>query len=420
MDAGENYEVKDLNLAEQGRKNIEWAESQMAALLNVRERFAKERPFEGIRIGAALHPTKETAVLVRTLVAGGADVALCASNPLSTQDDVVAALAKEGVKVWAYKGETKEDYYRYLTNVIKTQPNYTIDDGCDLVFEIHNKHPELISDIIAGAEETTTGVIRLKAMENGNALKYPMFAVNDLKTKHMFDNFLGTGQSTIDGILRATSVLLAGKNFVVCGYGNCGRGIALRARGMDSNVIVCEIDPVRALQAAHDGYKVMPLAEAATIGDIFVTATGNKHVIRTEHMKTMKNGAILANSGHFDVEIDVAGLEGMGKKENVRPFLDRYVLGGGKNIYLIGEGRLCNLVAAEGHPSIVMAQSFCGQALAAEYAVKNRGKLPVQVINVPEAIDNEIAVLQLDALGVRKDTLTEDQERYLKSWEEGT
>lgn len=421
MDKGENYEVKDIKLAEQGRKNIEWAESQMGALLKVRERFKKEKPLKGIKIGIALHPTKETAVLVRTLVAGGADVAICACNPLSTQDDVAAALAKEGIKIWAYKGETKEDYYRYLTNVIKTKPNYTLDDGCDLISEIHSKHPELIKDMIAGAEETTTGIIRLKAMENDNALKYPTLAVNNLKTKHLFDNYLGTGQSTIDGILRASSILFAGKTVVVCGYGQCGKGVAARAKGLGSNVIVTEVDPIKALQAVTDGCRVMPIDEAAKIGDIFITVTGNKHIIRKEHFKDMKDGVILANSGHFDIEIDVAGLKEISEKsERIRPSFDRYTLKGGKNLYLCGEGRLVNLAAAEGHPSVVMAQSFCGQALAAEYAAKNKGKLPVKVIDLPPEIDDKIAELQLESLGIKKDKLTEEQKKYLESWEEGT
>lgn len=421
MDKGDNYEVKDIRLAEQGKKNIEWAESQMGALIRVRERFQKEKPLKGMRIGIALHPTKETAVLVRTLKAGGADVAICACNPLSTQDDVAAALAEEGTRIWAYKGETKEDYYRYLTNVIKTKPHYTLDDGCDLISEIHSKHKEMIKDILAGAEETTTGIIRLKAMEKDNALHYPVLAVNDLKTKHLFDNYLGTGQSTIDGILRATSVLIAGKTFVVCGYGQCGKGVAERAKGMGANVIVCEVDAIKALQALHDGCRVMPMKEAAKRGDIFVTVTGNKHIIRKEHIESMRSGVILANSGHFDIEIDVKGLEELSKnKERIRPSLDRYTLKGGKDVYLIGEGRLCNLAAAEGHPSIVMAQSFCGQALACEYAVKNRGKLPTKVIKLPDEIDNKIAMLQLEALGIRFDTLTQEQEKYLTSWQEGT
>lgn len=421
MDTGKNYEVKDIKLAEQGKKNIEWAESQMGALLKIRERFAKEKPLEGIRIGIALHPTKETAVLVRTLIAGGADVAICACNPLSTQDDVAAALAKDGVQTYAYKGETKEDYYRFLNKVIGFRPNYTLDDGCDLISEIHRKYPDLIKGLLAGAEETTTGIIRLRAMEKDNALKYPVIAVNELKTKHLFDNYLGTGQSTIDGILRASSILFAGKTVVICGYGQCGKGVAARAKGLGSNVIVVEVDPVRALQALTDGCRIMPIAEAAKTGDIFITVTGNKHIIRKEHFKCMKDGAILANSGHFDIEIDVAGLKEMSKKvERIRPSFDRYTLDDGKNLYLVGEGRLCNLAAAEGHPSIVMAQSFCGQALAAEYAVKNKDKLKQGVIELPEEIDKKIAELQLEALGVKKDKLTAEQEKYLSSWQEGT
>ncbi len=421
MDKTENYEIKDINLAEQGNKNIAWAESQMGALLKVKERFAKELPLKGIRIGIALHPTKETAVLVRTLKAGGAEVAICACNPLSTQDDVASALANEVINIWSYKGDSIEDYYRYLTNVINTKPQYTLDDGCDLISEIHSKHPELIQEIIAGAEETTTGVIRLKAMEKDNALKYPVLAVNDLKTKHLFDNYLGTGQSTIDGILRATSILIAGSTFVVCGYGQCGKGVATRAKGMGANVIVCEINPIKALQALHDGCQVMPIKDAALIGDIFVTVTGNKHIIRTEHIMKMKSGAILANSGHFDLEIDVKGLEDISKnKERIRPSLDKYTLENGKEVYLIGEGRLCNLAAAEGHPSVVMAQSFCGQALAAEYAIKNKDKLQNKVIILPDEIDNRIAELQLEALDIKKDSLTDEQTKYLNSWQEGT
>ncbi len=308
MDETKNYMVKDLKLAGQGDKNIEWAESHMGALLKVRERFQKERPFKGLRIGMALHVTKETAALVRTLISGGADVAICSCNPLSTQDDVAASLAKAGIKVFGYKGESKEDYYRFLNMVIEFKPNITIDDGMDLVSEIHSKHPELIKDIIGGAEETTTGIIRLKAMERDKALKYPIIAVNDNKTKHLLDNYFGTGQSTIDGLLRGTSILIAGKNFVVAGYGDCGKGVSLRAKAMGANVIVTEVSPFRALQAKLDGYRVMPMKEAAEIGDIFITVTGNKNIIKTGHMKLMKNGAIVANSGHFDVEIDYAGL----------------------------------------------------------------------------------------------------------------
>ena len=419
MDKGSNYEVKDIKLAEQGKLNLEIAESRMQALMKVKGRFEKEKPLKGIRIGMALHVTKETGILVRTLIAGGADVAITGCNPLSTQDDVAAALAEDGIKVWAYKGETKEDYYRYINNVINFKPNITIDDGCDLVSEIHKKHQHLIKDIIAGCEETTTGVMRLKAMEKDGALKYPMIAVNDNKTKHLLDNFYGTGQSTLDGILRATNILFAGKNAVVCGYGSCGKGVSLRAKGMGANVIVTEVDPFRALQAALDGLRVMLIKEAAKIGDIFITVTGNKNVIDIEHIKLMKDGVILANSGHFDAEINVKDLRNIAKSRRVRPFLDEYKIDG-KNIYLVGEGRLANLSAAEGHPSEVMSTSFCGQALACEYAVKNKGKLPIKVVQLPEEIDNQIAKLQLEAMEIEIDTLTKEQKKYIESWEEGT
>jgi adenosylhomocysteinase len=417
----ENYFVKDIKLAEQGRKNIEWAEMQMGALLEVRKRFEKEKPLKNIRVGLALHVTKETAVLVRTLVAGGAEIAITGCNPLSTQDDVAAALAEEGIKVWAYKGETKEDYYKYLTNVINFKPHITIDDGCDLVSEIHLKHSNLIKEIIGGAEETTTGVIRLRAMEKDNALKYPLIAVNDANTKHLMDNVKGTGQSTIDGILRATNVLFAGKNFVVCGYGECGKGVAKRALGMDSNVIVVEVDPFRALQAAMDGFRVMPIADAAKIGDIFVTVTGNKNVIDVEHMKLMKDGAILANSGHFDAEININALSKIAKSHRkIRPFMDEYKLDDSKRIFILGEGRLVNLAAAEGHPSTIMAMSFCNQALACEYLVKNKGKLGPQVYTLPPDIDDSIARLQLKAMGIKIDVMTAEQKKYSESWQEGT
>jgi len=419
MDKGQNYEVKDIKLAEQGKLNIELAESRMAALLKIKERFSKEKPFRGITIGMALHVTKETAVLVRTLVAGGAKVAITGCNPLSTQDDVAAALAKEGVSVYAYKGETREDYYRYINAIIANSPEITIDDGCDLVSEIHAKHPQLISKIIGGCEETTTGIIRLKAMEKDNALKYPVIAVNDNKTKHLLDNYYGTGQSSIDGILRATSILIAGKNFVICGYGSCGKGLSQRAKGMGANVIVTEVDPFRALQATLDGFRVMPIKEAAKIGEIIVTVTGNKNVIDSEHIKLMKDGVILANSGHFDAEINVKYLETEGKKRKMRPFLDEYTING-KKIYLCGEGRLVNLAAAEGHPSEVMSTSFCGQALACEYLVRNRGKMGKTVITLPESIDDIIAKLQLDAMGIQYDSLTMEQKKYLESWQEGT
>ena len=417
MDKGNNYDIK---LAKQGEMNIEIAESHMAALLKIKQRFEKEKPLKGIRVGLALHITKETAVLVKTLIAGGADVAITGCNPLSTQDDVAAALAKMGVKVWGYKGENNKDYYRYLTSVINFKPHITIDDGCDLVSEIHNKHTQLIPEIIAGCEETTTGIIRLKAMKKDNALKYPIIGVNDNKTKHLLDNYYGTGQSTVDGIIRATNVLFAGKNIVVIGYGSCGKGFAMRCKGLGANVIVTEVDNFCALQAAYDGFRVMKMQDACKIGDIFCTLTGNKHVIRTEHMKQMKNGAILANSGHFDIEIDIKGLKQIASSERrVRPFLDEYILNG-KKIFLCGEGRLVNLAAAEGHPSEVMATSFAGQALAVEYAVKNQGKLAVDVILLPEEIDDNIAKLQLEAMNIDIDKLTEEQKKYLASWQEGT
>lgn len=420
MDKGKFYEVKDMKLADQGKKNLELAEMHMSALMEIKKRFKAEKPLKGIKIGLALHVTKETGVLVRTLIAGGADVSITGCNPLSTQDDVSAALAKEGVKLWAYKGETTKDYYRYINYVIDTKPHITIDDGCDLVSEIHKNHPRLIPDIICGCEETTTGIIRLKAMEKDNSLKYPMIAVNDNKTKHLVDNYYGTGQSTMDGILRATNVLFSGKTFVVCGYGSCGKGVAKRATGLGANVVVCEADNFAALQAAYDGFRVMPFSDASKIGDIFCTVTGNKHVIRLEHMKKMKHGAIMANSGHFDIEIDIKSLEkASSSKRRVRPFMDEYVLGG-KKLFILGEGRLVNLAAAEGHPSEVMSTSFCGQALACEYGVKNRGKMPNKVIQLPEKIDTEIAGLQLKAMGLKIDRLTPDQKKYLSSWEEGT
>ncbi|MDO8740973.1 MAG: adenosylhomocysteinase [Candidatus Woesearchaeota archaeon] len=420
MDKGETYEVKDIKLAEQGGMNIEIAESHMGALLKIKKRFEKEKPLKGIRVGLALHITKETAVLVKTLITGGAEVAITGCNPLSTQDDVAAALAKQGVKVWGYKGENNADYYRYLANVIDFKPHITIDDGCDLVSEIHSKHPELIKDIIAGCEETTTGIIRLRAMKKDNALKYPIIAVNDNKTKHLLDNYYGTGQSTVDGIIRATNILFAGKNIVVLGYGSCGKGFAMRCKGLGANVIVTEVDNFCALQAAYDGFRVMKMEDACKIGDIFCTLTGNKHVVRIEHIRQMKEGAILANSGHFDIEIDVKGLKQIASGERrVRPFLDEYIVDG-KKIFLCGEGRLVNLAAAEGHPSEVMSTSFCGQVLAVEYAVKNKGKLPVDVILLPEEIDNSIAKLQLEAMDIKIDALTEEQKKYLSSWQEGT
>lgn len=402
--------------------NIEIAERRMAALMQVRKRFALERPFEGLTIGMALHVTKETAVLVRTLRDGGAHVAITGCNPLSTQDDVAAALAEEpGVHVWAYKGETTEDYYKYLTNVIEAKPHITIDDGCDLVTEIHTKHPHLLDTVIGGCEETTTGIIRLEAMVKDNALKMPMVAVNDNKTKHLMDNYYGTGQSTFDGILRSTNLLIAGKTVVVVGYGSCGKGVAMRAKGLGAQVIVTEVDNFVALQAAMDGHRVLPMEDAASQGDLFVTVTGNLHVIRTEHMDRMKDGAIVCNSGHFDNEIDLAGLEEFCiNKRRVRHYLDEYTLQSGKVIYVAGEGRLVNLASAEGHPSEVMSLSFCGQALACEYLVKHQNDLPNDVVTLPPEIDDAIAGLQLKAMDIEIDALTPEQTRYLASWEHGT
>ena len=414
-----DYEVKDMALVGQGKLNIEYAEGRMPIMLSIRQRYAKEKPFKGLCIGLALHVTKETAVLVRTLAAGGATIAIASCNPLSTQDDVAAALAQEGFSVFAKKGETKEEYYAYIDHVIAHEPDITIDDGCDLVSALHTKRTDKLVKVIGGCEETTTGVIRLRAMEKDGALRYPVIAVNDNKTKHLLDNYYGTGQSTIDGILRATNTLIAGKVFVVCGYGDCGKGVALRAKGMGANVIVTEVDAFRAMQATLDGYRVMPVAEAAALGDIFLTVTGDKHILRDEHFKKMKDGAILANSGHFDVEIDVETLNKKYKRRRIRPFLDEYEISGRK-IYLCAEGRLVNLGAAEGHPSEVMATSFAGQSLACEYIVKNKGKLKSAVITLPEEIDSRIAELQLEAMGVRKDSLTGEQKKYMTSWQEGT
>ena len=413
------YSVTDISGATQGKLNIEYAQMHMPILQSIKKRFEKERPFEGLTIGMALHVTKETAVLVRTLVAGGAKVAIAGCNPLSTQDDVAAALASEGVIVHAKKGETKEEYYQFLNLILNENPQITIDDGCDLVSLIHTKRRDLLATLIGAAEETTTGVIRLRAMEADNALHCPVIAVNDNRTKHLLDNYYGTGQSSIDGILRSTNTLFAGKNFVVCGYGNCGKGVARRALGMGANVIVCEVDPFAALVASLDGYRVMSIDEASKIGDIFLTVTGGKHAISSKHFKLMKSGAILANSGHFDIEIDVTYLNKTAKKRNIRPNLDEYDLSG-KKLFVCGEGRLVNLAAAEGHPSEVMATSFAGQALACEYLVKNKGKLKNAVLTLPKHIDDLIAHLQLESMGIKIDSLTKDQEKYLKSWDEGT
>ena len=416
-------DIKDPKLADLGRRRVAWAAQSMPVLGAIRERFAKERPFAGLRLGACLHVTTETANLVLALTAGGADVALCASNPLSTQDDVAAMLAIDhGVKVFAVKGEDHARYYSHIEAVVQTDPQFTMDDGCDLVTTILTKFPERLSAIIGGTEETTTGVIRLRSMEKEGVLKYPIVAVNDALTKHLFDNRYGTGQSTLDGIVRATNVLLAGKTIVVAGYGWCGRGIALRARGMGAQVVVTEIDPTKALEAAMDGYAVMPMNEAAKRGDIFVTVTGNTGVLREEHFLVMKSGALVANSGHFNVEIDIEALERLaeGEKSQPREFVEQYRLGDGRTICLLGEGRLINLAAAEGHPAAVMDMSFANQALAAEYLTRNRGKIPPSVIPVPEEIDREVARLKLAALDVSIDVLTPEQQRYLESWHEGT
>jgi adenosylhomocysteinase len=414
------YEVKDISLADQGRRNIEWAERQMGALLKIRSRFENEKPLNGHRIGLALHITKETAVLVHTLVAGGAKVAITSCNPLSTQDDVAAALAAEGIATYGVKGESVEDYYRFIRKVLDFNPDITIDDGCDLVTAVHMERKDLIPGMICGCEETTTGIIRLKSMEKDGALLYPIIAVNDCDTKHLMDNYYGTGQSSIDGILRASNILIAGKTVVVAGYGNCGKGVSLRAKGMGANVIITEVNPFRALQAVMDGFRVMRMADAAPLGDLFITVTGDLHVIALEHIRAMKDGAVLANSGHFNNEIDVAGLDkGASSKRTIRPYFDEYKING-KVVFLCGEGRLVNLACAEGHPSTVMAMSFCDQALGVEYGIKNYGKLTPGVHQLPEELDMEVSKLQLDAMGVTFDRLTPEQIEYLNSWKEGT
>ena len=415
-----DYKVKDVGLAEQGELLIDWATDHMPVLALIRRRFEEERPFEGVTMGAVLHCTKETAVLVRALEAGGAEIALAGSNPLSTQDPVVAALASTGTKVYAWREQTGEEYGWCIDRVMDLKPQLTMDDGCDLVSSVHRKRPELIPDIKGGSEQTTTGVHRLRAMEKDGALKYPMVAVNDTSTKMMFDNRYGTGQSTIDGILRASSVMIAGKTFVVCGYGWCARGIAMRARGMGANVIVTEVNPLRALEAVMDGYRVMPLIEAAPQGDIFVTSTGNVNVIDLHHIERMKSGAMMANAGHFNVEVNIPALEGLSKsKRRMRPDLDEYRLKDGRRLYLLGEGRLVNLAAAEGHPSEVMDMSFADQALTAEW-VWMSPKLEVRVHDVPEEIDRQVARLKLMTMGMGIDELTEEQIKYMSSWEEGT
>jgi len=417
-----NFDVKDLKLAEGGRRRIEWAAREMPVLRQIRERFEKERPLAGIRISACLHVTTETANLMQTLQAGGAEVVLTASNPLSTQDDVAAALVSHSeIPVYAIKGENNTVYYKHIHAALDHKPHLTMDDGADLVSVLHKERRELLSNVIGGTEETTTGVIRLRAMAADGALAFPIIAVNDAMTKHFFDNRYGTGQSTIDGIIRATNILLAGKNFVVAGYGWCGRGLAMRARGMGANVIVTEVDPLKALEAVMDGYRVMPMKEAAQIGDVFCTLTGDINVIDRQHFEVMKDGAIISNSGHFNVEINIPALEGMSSSRRlVRPFVKEFELKDGRHIYLLGEGRLINLAAAEGHPASVMDMSFANQALSVEYMVKHAADLKKQVYSVPAEIDSEIARLKLAAMGVEIDVLTDEQLRYLNSWEEGT
>ena len=417
-----SYDIKDPKLAEGGRLRIEWAEREMPVLRLIRERFAKERPLAGVRISACLHVTTETANLMRALQAGGADVVLTASNPLSTQDDVAAALVNIfEIPTFAIKGEDNVTYYKHLRAALDHQPQMTMDDGADLVSTLHKERRDLLPGVIGGTEETTTGVIRLRAMAADGALNFPIVAVNDAMTKHLFDNRYGTGQSTLDGIVRATNILLAGKNFVVAGYGWCGRGLASRARGMGANVIVTEIDPLPALEAVMDGFRVMPMSEAACIGDIFCTLTGDLNVLDQDDFEQMKDGAILANSGHFNVEINIPALEEMAvSKRIVRPFVEEYMMKDGRRIYLLGEGRLINLAAAEGHPASVMDMSFANQALSAEYMLKNAATLEKKVHSVPDVIDREIARLKLEAMQVNIDTLTAQQVSYLNSWEEGT
>jgi adenosylhomocysteinase len=415
-------DVKDIDLAERGRARIEWANNEMRVLGLIRERFEKEKPLAGIRIAACLHVTTETANLVRTLVAGGAEVFVCASNPLSTQDDTAAALCEDdGVSVYAIKGEDNETYYRHLNAVLDKHPQVTMDDGCDLVSTLHKERPGQLAEIIGGTEETTTGVIRLRAMAEDGVLAYPVIAVNDANTKHMFDNRFGTGQSTIDGIIRATNLLLAGRTLVVCGYGMCGRGVASRARGLGARVIVTEVAPLNALEAVMEGFEVLPIREAARIGDIFVTVTGDTSVLGREHFELMKDGACVANSGHFDVEIDKEALADMASEvRRVRDFVDEYRMPDGRRINLLAEGRLVNLGAAEGHPASVMDMSFANQALAVEHLIKNAADLGAAVHGVPEDLDLDVARLKLSSMGVRIDELTDEQRAYLTSWEQGT
>ncbi|MDZ7263380.1 MAG: adenosylhomocysteinase [candidate division KSB1 bacterium] len=418
-----NYDIKNIDLAPQGKKRIEWADHDMPVLGLVRERFEKERPLRGNKMSACLHITAETANLARTLQAGGADIVLCASNPLSTQDDVAASLVKDfGIPVFAIKGENTDVYYQHIKAAIDHQPQVTMDDGADLVSNIHSDYPEIGKHVLGSMEETTTGVIRLRAMERDGALKFPVIAVNDALTKNLFDNRYGTGQSTVDGIIRATDILLAGKNVVVAGYGWCGRGFATRCKGMGANVIITEVNPIRALEAAMDGFRVMKMEEAAPIGDLFCTLTGDIHVIRAEHFRLMKDGAIVANSGHFNVEIDIPALEEMAveHRRQVRNFVDQFVLPNGRRINLLAEGRLINLAAAEGHPASVMDMSFATQALTTEWVIKQAGKLGAKVYNVPSEIEDWVARLKLASMSIQIDQLTPEQQEYLSSWHMGT
>jgi adenosylhomocysteinase len=415
-------DVKDISLADAGKRKIEWSAQQMPVLELIRKRFAKERPLKGLRTSACLHVTSETANLAITLRDGGAEVVLCASNPLSTQDEVAASLNRDfNIPTYAIKGEDNETYYAHLRAALEHKPQFTMDDGADLVTTLLTKRSDLVPNVFAGTEETTTGVIRLRAMAKDGALKYPIIAVNDAQTKHFFDNRYGTGQSTLDGIIRATNLLLAGLKVVIAGYGWCGRGVAMRAKGHGADVIITEIDPTKGIEAVMDGFRVMPMAEAAREGDVFITVTGNKSVIRSEHFEVMKNGAVVCNSGHFNVEVDIPALEKLSTaKREVRPLVDEYVLKSGRKVYLLGEGRLINLASAEGHPAAVMDMSFANQALAAEYLLQNHQYLKPQVYVVPEHLDREIARLKLESMGHKLDVLTPEQERYLASWQEGT
>jgi adenosylhomocysteinase len=421
MVSTKNSDVKDPALAESGKQRIEWAAREMPVLKLIKDRFAKEKPLKGIRVAGCLHITTETGNLALTLQAGGADLILCASNPLSTQDDVAAALVEYGIPTNAIKGEDEKTYYKHIITALEHTPQMTIDDGADLVTVLHTKRSDLIKNVIGGTEETTTGVIRLRSMQKSGALKYPIIAVNDALTKHFFDNRYGTGQSTLDGITRATNILWAGKNVVIVGYGWCGRGVASRARGMGSQVIVTEIDPLKALEAVMDGFQVTPMAQAAKIGDIFITLSGDINVIDKSHFLLMKDGAILANSGHFNVEINIPALTALAKnRRTVRTYVEEFTLSDGRHIFLLGEGRLINLAAAEGHPASVMDMSFANQSLSLEYLVKNQGKIKAQVFPVPEDIDKEIARLKLKSMGINIDTLSTEQVKYLSSWEQGT